>query len=203
MDKLFKYINPERAIDIGAHVGNFTKELCYKFPKCNIVMVEANPSCESHLRLLGKPYEIVALSNKEGYADLYIETINPVATGASLYKENTGWYAEGKYETVTVPTKTLDSCNYFEGQPIDFIKIDVQGSELDILNGGEKTIKNTEFVLIEASLIEYNQGAPLVEDIIDKMKEYGFYILDIIEYHSFSHLFGGAIFQLDILFKRF
>ena len=203
MDKLFKYINPERAIDIGAHVGNFTKELYYKFPKCNIVMVEANPSCESYLRLLGKPYEIVALSNKEGHADLYVETINPVATGASLYKENTGWYAEGKYETITVPTKTLDSCNYFEGQPIDFIKLDVQGSELDILNGGEKIIKNTQFVLIEASLIEYNQGAPLVEDIIDKMKEYGFYILDIVEYHRFPHLFGGAIFQLDILFKKF
>jgi FkbM family methyltransferase len=203
MDKLFKYINPERAIDIGAHVGNFTKELYYKFPKCKIVMVEANPNCEPHLRLLGKPYEIVALSNKEGYANLYVETINPVATGASLYKENTDWYGDGKYETITVPTKTLDSCNYFEGQPIDFIKIDVQGSELDILNGGEQTIKNTQFVLIEASLAEYNQGAPLVGDIVDKMNEYGFHILDIVEYHSFPHLYGGAIFQLDILFKRF
>jgi FkbM family methyltransferase len=203
MDKLFKYINPERAIDIGAHVGNFTKELYYKFPKCKIVMVEANPNCEPHLRLLGKPYEIVALSNKEGYANLYVETINPVATGASLYKENTDWYGDGKYETITVPTKTLDSCNYFEGQPIDFIKLDVQGSELDILHGGEQTIKNTQYVLIEASLAEYNQGAPLVRDIVDKMNEYGFHILDIVEYHSFPHLYGGAIFQLDILFKRF
>lgn len=203
MDKLFRYITPERAIDIGAHVGNFTKKLYYNFPKCSIVMVEANPHCESNLRLLGKPYEIVALSNKTGYANLYVETINPVATGASLYKENTDWYAEGKYETITVPTKTLDECNYFEGQPIDFIKIDVQGSELDILNGGENTIKNTEYVLIEASLVEYNQGAPLVGDIVDKMKEYGFYILDIVEYHSFAHLYGGAIFQLDILFKKF
>jgi FkbM family methyltransferase len=203
MDKLFKYINPERAIDIGAHVGNFTKELYCKFPKCKIVMVEANPNCEPHLRLLGKPYEIVALLNKEGYANLYVETINPVATGASLYKENTDWYGDGKYETINVPTKTLDSCNYFEGQPIDFIKLDVQGSELDILHGGEQTIKNTEYVLIEASLAEYNQGAPLMKDIVDKMNEYGFYILDIVEYHSFPHLYGGAIFQLDILFKKF
>ena len=203
MDKLFKYINPERAIDIGAHIGHFTKELYYNFPKCKVVMVEANPNCELYLRLLGKPYEIVALSNKKGYADLYVEKVNPIATGASLYKENTDWYGEGKYETITVPTKTLDECDYFEGQPIDFIKLDVQGSELDILNGGETTIKNTQFVLIETSLVEYNQGAPLIGDIVDKMKEYGFYILDIVEYHRFPHLFGGAIFQLDILFKRF
>jgi len=131
-------------------------------------MVEANPNCEPYLRLLGKPYEIVALSDKEGYADLYIEKINPVATGASLYKENTDWYGEGKYKTVTVPTKTLDSYNYFDEAPIDFIKLDVQGAELDILNGGEKTIKNTEHVLIEVSLVEYNQGAPLIDKIIDK-----------------------------------
>lgn len=203
MDKLFKYINPERAIDIGAHVGNFTKELYYKFPKCNIVMVEANPSCESHLRLLGKQYEIVALSNKEGYANLYVETINPVATGASLYKENTDWYSEGKYTTITVPTKTLDSCSYFEGAPIDFIKIDVQGAELDILKGGKNTLRKTNYVLLEVSLVEYNKGAPLIGDIVDQMREYNFYMLDIVEYHSFPQLFGGAIFQLDILFKHF
>jgi len=166
-------------------------------------MVEANPNCEPYLRLLGKPYEIVALSDKEGYADLYIEKINPVATGASLYKENTDWYGEGKYKTVTVPTKTLDSYNYFDEAPIDFIKLDVQGAELDILNGGEKTIKNTEHVLIEVSLVEYNQGAPLIDKIIDKMKEYGFYMLDIVEYHQFPHLYNKLIFQIDIIFKRF
>jgi FkbM family methyltransferase len=165
-------------------------------------MVEANPNCEPYLQLLGKSYDIIALSDKDGYADLYIEKINPVATGASLYKENTDWYGEGKYETVTVPTKTLDECNYFEGQSIDFIKIDVQGAELDIVKSGEKTIKNTEYVLIEASLVEYNQGAPLVGNVVDKMKEYGFHIVDIVEYHSFPHLYSGSIFQLDILFKN-
>ena len=203
MDKVFKYINPKRAIDIGANVGNFTKHLQYRYPECKIVMVEANPNCEQYLRLLSKPYEIVALSDKEGYADLYVEKINPIATGASLYKENTDWYGEGKYETVTIPTKTLDSCNYFNGQKIDFIKIDVQGAELDILKGGEQTIKNTDYVSLEVSLVEYNQGAPLISEIIDKMREYNFYMLDIIEYHSFPQLFGGAIFQLDILFKQY
>ena len=35
-------------------------------------MVEANPSCDSYIRLLNIPYEMVALSDKEGFADLYI-----------------------------------------------------------------------------------------------------------------------------------
>ena len=165
-------------------------------------MVEANRNCEPYLRLLSKPYEIVALSDREGTTDLYVEKINPIGTGASMYKENTDWYGEGKYEIQTVKTATLDSRNYFNGEPIDFIKIDVQGAELDILNGGEKTIKNTQFVLAEVSLVEYNQGAPLIENVVDKMKEYGFHIVDIVEYHSFPQLYNGIIFQLDIFFQN-
>jgi FkbM family methyltransferase len=202
MEKLFKYINPKKAIDIGANIGNFTRQLIHRNPHCRVVMVEANPSCDSYLRLLNIPYEMVALSDKEGFADLYIETIDPIATGASLYKENTDWYSDGKYNTITVPTKTLDNCDYFNGESIDLIKIDVQGAELDILNGGEKTIKNTKYVLSEVSLVEYNEGAPLIGDVIDKMKEYGFNMLDIIEYHSFPTLYKGAIFQIDILFEN-
>ncbi len=202
MDKLFRYIEPKRLIDIGAHVGNFTKEVNYSFPLCEFMMVEANKNCEPYLRLLGKPYDIVALSDKEGTAELYVEKINPVATGASLYKENTEWYGDGKFDIQTVQTTTLDNRNYFDGAPIDLIKIDVQGAELDILNGGAKTIKNTQFVLIETSLVEYNQGAPMIGDIMDKMKSYGFGVEDILEYHSFSHLYGGAIFQLDVLFQK-
>ena len=53
-------------------------------------MVEANRNCEQHLRLLGKPYDIIALSDKEGTAELYIEKINPIGTGASMYKEEIG-----------------------------------------------------------------------------------------------------------------
>ena len=166
-------------------------------------MVEANKNCEPYLRLLSKPYDIVALSDKEGTAELYVEKVNPIATGASLYKETTEWYGEGKYEIQTINSATLDSRNYFNGEQVDFVKLDVQGAELDILKGGEKTIKNTKYVLIEASLVEYNQGAPLVGEIVDKMREYGFCILDITEYHSFPQLYGGAIFQLDLFFQNF
>ena len=202
MDKLFRHIKPKTLIDIGAHVGNFSKQMYFEVPECEIMMVEANKNCEPALRLLGKPYDIIALSDHEGTAELYIEKINPIATGASLYKENTDWYSDGKYETVQVKTATLDSRNYFNSRPIDLIKIDVQGSELDIIKGGERTMKNAAYALIELSLLEYNQGAPLIGEVVDKMVEYGFCIIDILEYHSFSHLYSGAIFQIDVLFKK-
>lgn len=203
MDKLFKYIKPKNLVDIGANIGNFTKDIYYTFPSCKAIMVEANPNCEPYLRLLGRPYDIVALSNKEDKdISLYIEKINLISTGCSLYKEKTEWYSEGKYDIIKVSTKTLDSRNYYDDDYIDLIKIDVQGSEYDILLGGLDTLKRTNYVLIETSLVEYNEGSPLVADIITLMKQYDFMIEDIIEYHRFEHLYNGAIFQMDILFKN-
>ena len=198
MEKLFKYINPKRVIDVGAHVGEFTKTIQSKFPTCDIIMVEANPNCEPHLRLLNKPYDMVALYHKEGYESLYLEKINPIPTGASIYKENTIWYDEGKYETIQIPTSTLDIKNYFNGETIDLLKMDTQGSELDILNGGQKTLERTEYVLIEVSTVKYNLNAPMMDKVVDKMLASGFNIVDIVEYH----INNGLIFQLDILFKK-
>jgi FkbM family methyltransferase len=198
MEKLFKYINPKRVIDVGAHVGEFTKTIQSKFPTCDIIMVEANPNCEPHLRLLNKPYDMVALYHKEGYESLYLEKINPIPTGASIYKENTIWYDEGKYETIQIPTSTLDIKNYFNGETIDLLKMDTQGSELDILNGGKKTLERTKYVLIEVSTVKYNLNAPMMDKVVDKMLESGFNIVDIVEYH----INNGLIFQLDILFKK-
>jgi hypothetical protein len=141
---------------------------------------------------------MVGLFDKEGYETFYLEKINPIPTGASIYKENTIWYDEGKYETIQIPTSTLDIKNYFNGETIDLLKMDTQGSELDILNGGKKTLERTEFVLIEVSTVKYNLNAPMMDKVIDKMLESGFNIVDIVEYH----INNGLIFQLDILFKK-
>lgn len=198
MDKLFRHVKPARALDVGANIGEFTKQLLSYSPDCKVVMIEANPHCEPHLKTIGQPYDITALSNRNGISELYIENSNHVATGASLYKENTQWYDEGRYYKHTVITKTLDGCNYFDGAIIDLIKLDVQGSELNIIKGGENTIKTTKFVLAEVSLLQYNQGAPLIDDVVEKMVSLGFCIVDIVDYHRMDNV----IFQMDILFKN-
>ena len=162
-------------------------------------MVEANPNCESEFKKVKADYEILGLSAQVGTADLYVEKKNKIATGASLYLENTEWYAQDKFETITINLDTLDNRNYFPNEVIDLIKMDVQGSELDILFGGRKTIKRTKFVILEVSTVEYNLGAPLMDVVVKKMREYEFRIEEIL---NFNKLGNGQIFQMDILFKN-
>jgi FkbM family methyltransferase len=197
-DLLFKRVNPKTLLDIGAHTGTFSWNVSQKFPDCSCYLVEANPACESHLKLLGYPYEICALSSQAGEAPFYIEKINPTATGASLYKENTNFYAEGKYNQIRVSTKKLDSINPFPDREIDLLKIDTQGSELDILAGGQSVLSRTNYILIETSLVQYNLGSPLLNVVIDKLKDYGFSIQEILDY-KFA---DNSIFQLDFLLRK-
>jgi FkbM family methyltransferase len=197
--KLINYSNPKRFLDIGAHTGEFTKDLTRLAPNCDVIMVEANPNCEPYLQKLKYGYDIVALSNKQGKAELFVEKANAIGTGTSLYKENTEWYADGKFENVEVELDTLDNRSYFADEVIDLVKLDVQGAELDILEGGRKTITRSKYVLIETSLVVYNHGAPLVDAIVPKMKEYGFYMEDILDYLKFNK---NQISQMDILFKN-
>lgn len=201
-EKLFSYIHPTRFLDVGAHVGDFASEVKWRYPKAKVVMIEPNPACERLLRLKSLTYHIMGLSNENSTMELYVESSNPLGTGASFYKETTDWYADGKYTKHLVEVRRLDDCDFFNGEMPDFIKLDTQGSELDIINGGVRTISSAQWVLIETSLVEYNQGAPLIDKIISKMKELNFDIEDILEYHSFPQLYDGCIFQLDILFRN-
>ena len=192
------YIKPNTLIDIGAHIGNFTQNILKTSPQCLCYLIEANPHCEQYLQKLNQPYQIVGLSSNERTEDLYVENQNVIGTGASLYKENTEFYSESKYYKLPIKLITLDSLKLFSDQVIDLVKIDTQGSELDILIGGSKTIKRTRYVVLEVSVLEYNHKAPLVDVVMKKMNEYSFKIEDILDYK----IINNQIFQMDFLIKN-
>ena len=56
----------------------------------------------------------------------------------------------------------------------DLIKIDTQGSELDILKGAENTIKGVKHLIVELQHVQYNIGAKLVDESIEYIFSLGF-----------------------------
>lgn len=195
---LSDYTKPNTFIDIGAHVGDFTQNILKISPQCSCYLIEANRNCEKYLEKLNHPYKIIGLSTNEGKSELYIEKTNNLATGASIYKENTQFYSFGKYHTIPIDITTLDNLNLFPKTVIDLIKIDTQGSELDILMGGLETIKRTNYIILEVSVLHYNGKTPLLDTMVMKMREYSFKIEDILDYKYMNN----QIFQMDFLFKN-
>ena len=90
----------------------------------------------------------------------------------------------------------------------DFIKLDVQGSEMDVLKGAEKTLqRGVEFILIETQLIEYNKGAPMFLTLVNYMDSIGYEVFDIWEMHYQPWAkclcsSSGQLSEIDILFIR-
>ena len=96
-----------------------------------------------------------------------------------------------------VPVKTLDNLVKDKG-PFDFVKLDVQGAEIEVLEGATETLKNVDFLFLECSLVEYNEGAPLAAEVITKLDQLGFRLYDIIPQERVSNL----LMQFDAFFVR-
>lgn len=184
-------------LDIGAHFGDFTMNMLSIYPNCKSIMIEANKVCESRLKNIPNSfYEIALLSDSEKYIDYYTNLDDPTSTGNSYYKEMSKFFSEEKTITNKLKSKTLDTM--FLSNKFDLIKIDTQGSELDIIKGGKNLISKTKFILIECSIKEYNKHAPLVDDITEYMINSEFNKIDIV----YNHYINGELFQQDILFKN-
>ena len=195
IDLLMKRTHPSTVVDVGAFSGNFTRDILEQSPECDCVMFEANPNCENNLEKVGVPYHITALSDsKREDVPFYIRNGYITCTGASLYKETTEEYKDA--QIMKVSTSTLDEYELYP-DGIDLLKCDVQGSELDVLKGAEETLKRTKNILLECSLIDYNENAPQIEEVIQYLKEKGFHANEIIG----KHYNDDTVTQLDILFN--
>lgn len=118
------------------------------------------------------------------------------STGSSVYEEQTSFDREKQ----NLPMTTLDRLiqDRKEG-PCIFIKLDIQGAELDVLDGAPQVLADAEFVFMEVGVLEYNKGAPLFSETVERMARKGFVVFDLFEQHRLA---GKILFQIDVLFVR-
>jgi FkbM family methyltransferase len=177
--------------DIGACKGEWTKKMEQSvLMDADFFLFEGNPAYRDVL----SPYinHIGILSNP-GRTE--VEFYAGTDTGDSYYKESTKHY-ENK-EPTKLPCRTLDSLieEYHLPTP-DLLKVDTQGSELDILAGAESIIDKVDLIYLECPIINYNIGAPSIGEYIAYMKSKRFIPMDILEVHRSEEV----LLQVDILF---
>jgi hypothetical protein len=120
-----------------------------------------------------------------------------MGSGSSIYEENTDYFRE----KVTLRMQTLDAIiqkKYMMPENC-FIKLDVQGAEIDVLKGAPYLLKRAEFILLEISTLNYNYKAPQFTDVIIFLKEMGFVLFDICDERRLKN---EVLYQTDMSFVK-
>lgn len=188
--RLSDHFVPGGIIDVGAHHGAWASSASEIFD-CPIHMIDARPAAEQYLKNTGFPYTI-ALLGRDNRASVPFHLWE---SGSSVMKEVTG-FGNG---TVRLAMQRLDDLGVDLPRPL-LLKLDVQGYELEVLAGAPKTLTKTEVLLLEVSLLEYNEGQPLMHQVIAFLAERGFLPFDICG--GLRRYADNALFQTDIIFVR-
>lgn len=182
---------PAWLIDVGAYEGHWTRSARQVFGAVPTLMVE--PQAAKHAGLERLCEELAhtrfaphLLASRAGE----IVTFYEMETGSSFFPER----SDAPRTAVEYVTQTLD-----EIAPLAdniFLKIDAQGAELEILAGGEQTLRRASLVQLETAVARYNEGAPSLREVLSFMEQRGFVMLDMAGRSRIQ----GYLVQMDLLF---
>jgi FkbM family methyltransferase len=194
LELIKKYFYPKNILDIGAHCGEFNAHCKHFFPDSKIISIEGNESCEKDLKNNNCDYKILLLGKENKKVIFYKQKNDLACTGNSIYKELTEHFNDDALIKEEKNLKMLDEV-FDQTTTFDLIKIDTQGSELDILEGGKNLAQKANGILLEVSLEPYNEGAPLYDEVVKYMNSIGFEEKETLDRSTNPP-------QLDILFIK-
>jgi FkbM family methyltransferase len=190
---------PLAVIDIGAYEGHWTTDFLEVFPDAKILMLEAQKSKEVYLKKMAEQfsnisYSIALLSAEDNKEVVFNENetashINVLATKDELTKKEINI-------TKTVDT-VLEEVKFFNPT---FLKLDVQGHEIEVLKGASKAISSVEICLLEVTLLSLDDGSPLMLEVMKFMDDKGFQVYDISQF--MRRPFDKAMYQMDVFFIK-
>lgn len=169
--KSFQYLSHKNiAIDIGACVGFWTKDLCNTFK--HVICFEPAPINAECLKLNLEHYKNyrlykIGLSNTTGIKKLMISEEGIGSNSLSDEKMN-------QKNFINIPTKKLDD---FKFTNVSYIKMDVQFHELEVLEGATETLKYNSPVLCIECCRRNEDELNYVKKIISLLNKLNFKIV--------------------------
>lgn len=180
-------------LDVGAFKGEWSEFVQRIFPKATFVLVEPNSVHNSVIESKGFLPRNELFSNE--CKDVIFYSSN--TSGDSCYPEVD--QLDSYTNTRRITTVTMDEFFSLKDLPTpDLIKLDVQGSELDVLRGAIRTLNQCKIVILELPVIPYNLGAPSFTEVTSYMISLGFVPFYLCEVHKV----GEVLVQVDIAFVK-
>jgi len=190
--------NDDLVFDVGANVGQ--RSAIFSQLAKMVVAFEPQPQCITHLRSRFKfksnvKIEPIALSATGGDAIIYQSSSHDLSSMSSEFIQKVGKQLFSKEtwdRTITIPTKTLDQMIALYGVP-RFIKIDVEGFELSVLNGLSCPVHMLSFEFTPLIIDEATKCVERLHEISANYlfnyclgEELDFVLPDHVDYTTFS-----------------
>jgi len=175
-------------LDIGCNDGSTTLRFLEIFDSPKIFCFEPDSRAASRFKnKIGSRKEVsfyeYAISDRDGEATFYMSG----GQGRKIMPE--GWDYSGsirkpknhlivhpwcKFEKkIIVKTKRLDTwCKEKEIDRIDFMWMDVQGAEIDVIRGGRNILRNTHYLYTEYSNKELYEGQLSLKQLLKELAEF-------------------------------
>jgi FkbM family methyltransferase len=196
--------SPKVVVDVGAQIGMWSAAVLFLTPVERLIAIEPTPSSlrQLHSRIGCFPgVKIVdcAVGSSPGTARFRIMSdslFNSFLPVRGDIKDRYGHVVE--HEAIEVEVRTLDEIAG-EVDRVSILKIDVQGAEWDVFDGGRETLAKTSIVVLEANFISHYEGDACFDKLHARMsEEFGF---ELYRYMNPYHQ-GGQVLFADALYVR-
>ena len=200
---------PEVVYDIGAHEGHWAEMCCDVLAPKQIVLFEPQTHLHERIRVRQSrsprcDWKILPYALSDEDATEVMHVTQNVAAASLLRPAGNAALAEcsiGVVGTAEVPVRSLDGVAASEQiDAANLIKIDVQGLEGKVMDGGAKTLSHASKLVVEVSLREIYTGQALFYEVLQKVAGLGFVIEDITE--TLRRWPSGELWQVDLWLSR-
>lgn len=169
---------PNLVFDVGAYRGDFAKTCLQIWSNTKVACFEAlEPRVIQLQELSSKNPSVQVFPGLLGAALKENVPLHEAETASSVLKETIP-----QDFSVTLHTmRTVDHIveKHFDGCSPDLLKLDVQGYELEVLKGAEKSLPGMKAILAEVSLLDIHQNVPLLADMISWLEQRDWVAYDI------------------------
>lgn len=208
-------IKPRLIMDVGANLGGVSRAALSTFPEARLICLEPVSSTaqilKENLRDFSDRVELheLALSSKNGKRKINLTPFhgaNSLESQTQLYNAAHPQLQEEGSELINLIT--LDQFyRTFVKRKIDILKIDVEGHEMEVLQGGGATLKNNvEFIIIEVSFYRDKdlRNQKFIQ-LFSKLRNLGFYLVNVFDlYNAKGHESSLPVLveQFDCVFRN-
>jgi len=211
---------------IGGRANMFQKHFNLRFKDdFDYYVYDADPNCLEDMEQRSNGHEKIITAAVAGGVENRTFNVNYDPYTSSLLKRNVNYemylYNNGLYdyifrdvadpvEEITLTTTSLDNLADTHGFSINYLNVDTQGSEFEIISGAsEELFADTVAVISEVSFVPFYEGQKLGEDVIALLRGRGFFPIAFQDFQEWDPQpvgigWRGTGFQVhgDILFFR-